>query len=315
MLLRNSLKIGSRRSKLALWQAEFIKSELEKLYHRLEIEIVKIVTSGDKILDVPLARIGGKGLFVKEIEAALSRGEIDIAVHSMKDVPTELPEDLEIAVITEREKPFDALISNSGKGLASLPIGAVVGTSSLRRRAQLLNHRSDLQIVDLRGNLDTRMRKLETEGMEAIIVAAAGVIRLGHENMLTEILPPEIFIPAVGQGSLGIEVRKSDSDVKSMIAPLKHDDSFDAITAERALLRKLEGGCQIPIGAYGQTDNGQLKLMGIVASLDGGEMVRGEVCGVASDAANLGIQLADQLFHSGGKEILEEIRKEEIRFA
>ncbi len=250
--MKNKIVIGTRGSKLALWQAEWIKAELKKLNPELEIELNKIKTTGDKILDVPLAKVGGKGLFVKEIEEALLKNEADIAVHSMKDVPTEFPDGLHLAVICEREDPRDAFIAPAQgvRSFKELPQGAKVGTSSLRRACQLLSIRPDLKIEQLRGNLDTRLRKLDEGLFDAIILAAAGVKRLGWASRITEILSPETSLPAIGQGAVGIECRTDDGFINTLIAPLNHPETDICVRAERALLKKLEGGCQVPIAAH-----------------------------------------------------------------
>lgn len=317
--MKNKIIIGTRGSKLALWQAEWIKSELQKLNPYLEIELNKIKTTGDKILDVPLARVGGKGLFVKEIEEALLRNEADIAVHSMKDVPTEFPEGLHLAVITKREDPRDAFISRAAiKSFKNLPKGATIGTSSLRRSCQLLSIRTDLKIEQLRGNLDTRLRKLDEGQFDAIILAAAGVKRLGWAKRITEILSPEISLPAIGQGAVGIECRVDDEFINNLIAPLNHTETSICVRAERAFLKKLEGGCQVPIAAYARllpphplTKGGQggdvLVMDGLVGSVSGDRIVKGRIEGTPNDAETIGIRLAEDLLSRGAKEILEEV--------
>jgi hydroxymethylbilane synthase len=305
------LKIGTRASRLALWQAEWVKSELEKQYPGIEVTLVKIKTTGDKILDVPLARVGGKGLFVKEIEEAMLCGEIDIAVHSMKDVPTEFPDGLGIHSITEREDPRDALISN-GLSFASLPRGAKIGTSALRRQAQLLKIRPDLQMVVIRGNVETRMNKLETEGLDAVILAAAGLKRLGFADRVSEYLPVELSLPAIGQGALGIECRLDDEIVREAISFLNHEETSHAVRAERALLWRCEGGCQVPIAAHGEIRNGELYLTGFIASVDGKQSVRGSISGPADQCEKLGISLAEKLLAEGAREILSEVYQREV---
>src|ERR1700690_4649406 len=277
--------IGTRASQLALWQAEWVKSELERLYPGIKVELNKIKTTGDKILDVPLAKVGGKGLFVKEIEEAMLRGEADIAVHSMKDVPTEFPEGLHLAVICKREDPRDAFITGSGEAASfagdatvvahrdapisfnNLKQGAVIGTSSLRRSCQLLHIRPDLKIEQLRGNLDTRIRKLDEGQFDAIILAAAGVKRLGWSDRITELMPPEISLPAIGQGAIGIECRANDKRINNLIKFLDHPETSVCVRAERACLKKLEGGCQVPIAAYARVVNGRLVIDGLVGSV------------------------------------------------
>ncbi len=305
------LKIGTRASPLALWQAEWVKSELERRHPGLEVNLVKIKTTGDKILDVPLARVGGKGLFVKEIEEAMLRDDIDIAVHSMKDVPTEFPDGLGIHCVTEREDPRDALISR-GVAFASLPHGAKVGTSALRRQAQLLKVRPDLQMVVIRGNVETRIGKLETEGLDAVILAAAGLKRLGYTHRITEYLGLDLSLPAIGQGALGIECRLDDDAVKDAVAFLNHTETSQAVHAERALLWRCEGGCQVPIAAHGEVRNGELTLAGFVASVDGSRSVRDSISGPASQCEKLGIELAERLLRNGAGEILSEVYQREV---
>ncbi|MEW6740437.1 MAG: hydroxymethylbilane synthase [Nitrospirota bacterium] len=315
--MKNKIVIGTRGSKLALWQAEWIKSELKKLNPDLEIELNKIKTTGDKILDVPLAKVGGKGLFVKEIEEALLKGEADIAVHSMKDVPTDFPEGLHLAVITKREDPRDAFItavssqqsasSQQIKSFKDLPQGATIGTSSLRRSCQLLSIRPDLKIEQLRGNLDTRLRKLDEGQFDAIILAAAGVKRLGWSERITEILPPEISLPAIGQGAVGIECRVDDEFINNLISQLNHNETSVCVRAERAFLKKLEGGCQVPIAAYARLIDGRVVMDGLVGSVSGDRIVKGRIEGTPNDAENLGIRLAEDLLSRGAKEILDEV--------
>jgi hydroxymethylbilane synthase len=319
---RKKIVIGTRGSKLALWQAEFIKSELTRRYPELEIELNKIRTTGDKILDVPLAKVGGKGLFVKEIEEALLRKEADIAVHSMKDVPTEFPEGLHLSVICEREDPRDAFISqiqNSGpsglpgttkfkiQNFRCLPNGATVGTSSLRRACQLLNIRPDLKIEQLRGNLDTRLRKLDEGQFDAVILAAAGVKRLGLQKRITEILPFEISLPAIGQGAVGIECGIDDDFINSLIAPLNHSVTFICVRAERSFLQRLEGGCQVPIAAHARLIHGEIVLDGLVGSISGDRIIRNHIKGNPAEAENLGVTLAEDILSKGAKEILDEV--------
>ena len=300
------VRLGSRGSKLALWQAEFIQFEVERKTAR-KVEIVTIRTTGDMILDVPLARVGGKGLFVKEIEEALLSERIDLAVHSMKDVPTELPGPLEIAAITKREDPRDAFLSGKAKRFEDLPHGARVGTSSLRRQTQLLGLRPDLVVLDNRGNLDTRIRKMEEGKFDAIILAAAGLRRLGWEGRITQVLPEEISLPAIGQGALGIEIRRNDSATREAVSFLSDRDSALAVRAERGFLRRLEGGCQVPIAAYGQTDGDVIHLRGMVGRPDGSKILRGSLHGTATDPEALGVALAEQLLARGAREILDEV--------
>jgi hydroxymethylbilane synthase len=305
------LRIGTRASQLALWQANWVKSELEKRYPGMEVTLTKIKTTGDKILDVPLAQVGGKGLFVKEIEEAMLRGEIDIAVHSMKDVPTEFPDGLGLYCITEREDPRDAVISR-GVRFADLRQGARIGTSALRRQAQLLKVRPDLEMVIIRGNVETRIRKLDEDNLDAVILAAAGLKRLGFTDKVTEYLDADLSIPAIGQGALGIECRLDDEAIKETIAFFNHPDTSHAVRAERALLWRCEGGCQVPIAAHGTVDGDQLTLTGFVASVDGSRSVRDVISGPVSEAEKLGIELAERLLRDGGHEILSEVYEREV---
>ena len=300
------LRIGTRASQLALWQANWVKSELEKKYPGMEVTLTKIKTIGDKILDVPLAQVGGKGLFVKEIEEAMLRGEIDIAVHSMKDVPTEFPEGLGLHCITEREDPRDAVISRKVK-FADLPQGAKIGTSALRRQAQLLKVRPDLQMVIIRGNVETRIRKLTDENLDAVILAAAGLKRLGFTEQVAEYLDTDLSIPAIGQGALGIECRLDDETITATIDFFNHPETAWAVRAERALLKRCEGGCQVPIAAHGTVSGDTLRLVGFIAAVDGSRSVHGELSGPVTECEQLGITLAEQLLVSGGRAILEEV--------
>ena len=306
------LRIGTRGSVLAVTQAEQVAAELRRRYSDLAPVLVKIKTSGDKFAHIPLSRVGGKGLFIKEIEEALQDGRVDLAVHSMKDVPTEITSGLSIAAILERKNPSDALISRQGKKLHALPRGARIGTSSLRRQAQLLHYRPDLTVVPLRGNLDTRIRKLRTETLDAVVVAAAGVYRLGRQDEITEILSAEISLPAVGQGALGLEVREEDRKIHNLIAPLNHGPSALTVAAERAFLARLGGGCQVPIAAYGQLDGDQLHLTALVSMPDGTEIVRGERQGPSDHGEEIGIALAEELLGRGAERILEELSRVEI---
>ncbi len=298
------VKIGTRKSKLALWQANYVKEFLEKTWG-IEVELVKITTTGDKITDVPLAKIGGKGLFVKEIEKALMDGEIDLAVHSLKDVPMVLPEGLTLGAITKREFPYDVLISNSGKKLKELPEGSKVGTSSLRRQVQIKRLRRDLKVEVLRGNVDTRMRKLKEGQYDAIVLAYAGVKRMGYESEITEVL--DYFIPAVGQGSLAMEIRENDERIKKLIEPLNHEESYIAATCERAFLRELEGGCQVPIGAFAQVVDGKVRIKGFISDLEAERFIEDTAEGGSKNPEEVGKELARKLLAKGGKEILEEI--------
>jgi hydroxymethylbilane synthase len=305
------LIVGSRDSELALKQTNYIIAEIKKHFPEIRFKIEKIKTEGDKILDVALAKIGGKGLFVKEIENALLAGQIDLAVHSMKDVPTLLPAGLTIAAVTGREDPRDCFIAGDGKtGLSGLREGAVIGTSSLRRSAQLLHFRPDLKIVPIRGNLNTRLRKLHELELDGIVLAYAGVYRLGWSEKITETIDYSVCLPAVGQGALGIETRADDTHVNQVVSVLNDAAANACITAERALLRRLEGGCQVPIGAYGRLEEGKLVLDGIVASLDGRTIIRDSVAGDPADASGLGQRLAQMLLDRGAGEILIKARQE-----
>jgi hydroxymethylbilane synthase len=332
MVKINRILIGTRGSKLALWQAEWVKSELQRIHSDIDVQLMKIKTTGDKILDVPLAQIGGKGLFVKEIEEAMIRGEIDLAVHSMKDVPTDFPDGLHLASICKREDPRDAFVSqvqNSKPKIPNfkeLPHGAILGTSSLRRSCQLSHLRPDLNIVQLRGNLDTRIRKLDEGQFDAIIVAAAGMRRLRFIKRVTEILNPEICLPAIGQGAIGIECRTDDKVVNALVEALTHQETAISVKAERSFLKRLEGGCQVPIAAYARiehragskkqrvqkdpsliTHDSLLVMDGLVGSIDGKRLVRGHIEGRIEDYESLGTRLAEDLLFRGGKEILAEV--------
>jgi hydroxymethylbilane synthase len=300
-----------------LWQAEHVAERLRASFPGLPISLEHIKTTGDKILDVPLAQVGGKALFVKEIEEALLAGRVELAVHSMKDVPVELPAGLAIVAVTEREDPSDVLISRRGDRLADLPRGALIGTSSLRRQAQLLHFRPDLRVVGLRGNLDTRIRKLASEGLDAIVVAAAGVKRLGLGRLVCEVLPAEILLPAIGQGALGVEMcvprdfgefsraaASRERDAADLVGALDHPETHVAVRAERALLRRLGGGCQVPIAAWATLEGKGLLLQGLVASPDGRSVVRGEMRGKREDPESAGTALAEDLLARGGRTIL-----------
>jgi hydroxymethylbilane synthase len=293
------LVIASRGSQLALWQARWVAAQLSAAGHECRIEIV--TTTGDKIAGVPLAKVGTKGLFTKEIEEALLDGRADLAVHSLKDLPTELPEGLVLAAVPEREDPRDAVI---GKKLADLPPGAKVGTSSLRRAAQLLKLRPDLQVESIRGNLDTRLRKLDEGQYDAILLAAAGLKRLGWGDRIAEILEPEQMCPAVGQGALAIETRAGFDAGLDVLAMLDHADTHTAVMAERGVLRALGGGCQVPIGAYATVFNGRVRLLAIVAAPDGSEVIHGEAEGAPNNAAEIGARLAAYLLERGARQIL-----------
>ncbi|MBI5233875.1 MAG: hydroxymethylbilane synthase [Deltaproteobacteria bacterium] len=299
------IPIGTRGSKLALWQAEWVKGELEKRYKDIAVELLKIKTTGDNILDVPLSMVGGKGLFVKEIEEALLDARVCLAVHSMKDVPTRLPDDLHLKAITKREDPRDALISNSGKRLMELPEGARIGTSSLRRKAQLLKVRPDFRIADLRGNLDTRLRKVKEGVFDAIILASAGVKRLGWQERITEHIPPDVMLPAIGQGALGIETKIGDTYINDLVSFFDDPETSIAVRAERAFLGRLEGGCQVPIAAYGRVSGQRLVLTGLVASIDGKAIIKDSIEGHIEGAEELGLKLAELLLKQGAWDILK----------
>lgn len=305
-----TLKIGTRGSKLALWQANWVKSALNTRHPSLSVDLVIIKTKGDKILDVPLAKVGGKGLFVKEIEEALLNGRIDLAVHSMKDMPSEIPKGLCIGAIPERENPQDVLISKKGLLLSQLEPGARIGTSSLRRAAQLLRARPDLRVFPLRGNLDTRLKKLETENLDAIVLAAAGVKRLGLENRITEFLDENIMLPAVGQGALCIEIRQNDPEVAPMVAKLEHRQTRTIIMGERAFLNRLEGGCQVPIAAHGKIDNTRFTLCGLVATVDGKTLIKETFSGPEGSSETIGVELADHLVSLGAKTLMEHLKSD-----
>jgi hydroxymethylbilane synthase len=304
---RSTLILGTRGSKLAVHQSQWVQARLQELAPGLTISLQRIQTSGDKILDVPLAKIGGKGLFVKEIEDALLSKEIDLAVHSMKDVPTALPEGLDILCVPPREDPRDALITRDGCRLDQLKPGARIGTSSLRRQAQLLHYRPDFTIEMLRGNLDTRLRKLREGQFDAIVLAAAGLRRLAWDAEITEYLPVHLSLPAIAQGALGIEARSDDTFVRELLSRFEHRPTRITVTAERALLHRLEGGCQVPIAAHAALEGDRLTIDGLVASVDGRRVIRHQIQGPASEAQALGTKLAERLLADGGDVILKEI--------
>ena len=299
------LKIATRQSPLALWQAEHIRARLEAMHADLKVELVTFVTQGDKILDTPLAKIGGKGLFVKELEEALLDGRADLAVHSMKDVPMALPEGLTLAVICEREDPLDAFVSNTYNSFAELPHGAKVGTSSLRRKCQILKQRPDLEIIDLRGNVGTRLSKLDAGLYDAIILASAGLKRLSLAGRIRHTLQIEISLPAVGQGALGLECRAADQAVLDLILPLLHDETDICVRAERAFNAYLEGGCQVPIAGYASLSQGQLHIEGRVGSVDGATLLKVELKGTPEQAEQLGETLAQKLLEQGAGDLLK----------
>ncbi len=305
-----TIRIATRKSPLALWQAEHVAAELKKAHPGIQIEILGMTTQGDKILDTPLAKIGGKGLFIKELEQGLLSDEADIAVHSMKDVPVELPEGLHLAVIMQREDPRDAFVSNRFKTIDELPQGACVGTSSLRRQSQLAELRPDLQIKSLRGNVNTRLRKLDEGEYDAIILAAAGLIRLGFQDRITAFISAEQSLPAIGQGAVGIECRSDDDRVNGLIAPLHHPETAACVLAERAMNQRLNGGCQVPIAGYAMLESGHLWLRGLVGEPDGSRIIRGEVEGTTAEAEAMGTGLAEQLLEWGADRILQALYAE-----
>ncbi len=305
--MSNIIRIATRKSPLALWQAEHVRDALLAAHPGVQIELLKMTTQGDKILDSPLAKIGGKGLFVKELEQGLLENRADIAVHSMKDVPAEFPAGLHLAVILAREDERDAFVSNTYATLDALPQGARVGTSSLRRQCQLSARRPDLQILTLRGNVNTRLAKLDAGEYDAIILASAGLLRLNMANRITQYLEPDISLPAVGQGAIGIECRENDERVHTLLAVLNDPPTHTRVTAERAMNRRLEGGCQVPIAGHAVLAGDTLVLRGLVGRPDGSEMVRGEISGPQRDAEQLGIMLADDLLARGAAAILKAI--------
>jgi len=299
-----TLRIATRKSQLALWQAEYVRAQLLRHHPDLQVELVKMSTQGDKILDTPLAKVGGKGLFVKELESGMLEGEADIAVHSMKDVPVELPEGLHLPVICPREDPRDAFVSNTFESFESLPQGARLGTSSLRRQCQLSALRPDLKVLDLRGNVNTRLQKLDNGEYDAIILAAAGLKRLEMAERITEFLDPAVSLPAIGQGAVGIECRVDDERVNQLIAPLNDPDTHIRVRAERAMNLRLQGGCQVPIAGYAELSKGVLLMRGLVGQPDGSVILRGEIAGRPETAEELGVVLAEDLLTRGADTIL-----------
>lgn len=301
------VRIATRKSALALWQAEFVKAELLRHHPDIRVELVPMSTQGDKILDTPLAKIGGKGLFVKELETAMLDGRADIAVHSMKDVPVAFPDGLVLQTICQREDPRDAFVSNQFHSLAQLPQGAVVGTSSLRRQCQLKALRPDLTVRDLRGNVNTRLAKLDNGEFAAIILASAGLIRLGFAARIASYIEPEQSLPANGQGAVGIECRSDDKAIQQLLAPLEHVPTRLCVLAERAMNRRLQGGCQVPIGAFATLKGDKLQLRGLVGSLDGRQIIHAEQSGHAEQAEQLGLQVAEELLAQGAGVILQQV--------
>lgn len=305
--MKKTLRIATRKSPLAMWQAEFVKAELEKVFPTLEIELLPMSTKGDKILDVPLAKIGGKGLFTKELEDRMMAGEADIAIHSMKDVPMELPEGFALGAILERHAPTDAFVSNKYATFEALPKGAILGTSSLRRKAQLLAARPDLDVRDLRGNVGTRLGKMDAGEYDAIVLATSGLQRLELDERIRHEISPDICLPAVTQGTLGIEYFENDKETLEIIKVLNHCDSEIRTIAERAMNHRLEGGCQVPIGVFAELDGDKISMRGLVGELDGSVILTASIEGDKVDAEALGIALAEKLLDQGAKAILDEV--------
>ena len=304
------IRIATRKSPLAMWQAEHVKAALEAAHPGIKVELLGMTTKGDRILDTPLAKIGGKGLFIKELEVGMLEGTADIAVHSMKDVPVEFPEGLELAVIMEREDPRDAFVSNNFDSIDALPEGATVGTASLRRQCQIQARRPDLKITPLRGNVNTRLSKLDNGDYDAIILAAAGLIRLGFSERIRAFIEPDESLPAIGQGAIGIECRSDDERIKALIVPLHHSETSTRLVAERAMNERLNGGCQVPIAGYSEIGDGVLLLRALVGHPDGTGLVQGVISGKPEDAEELCQALADDLLSRGAREILAEVYAE-----
>jgi len=304
------VRIATRKSPLALWQAYYVRDALQVAHPGLDVELVTMVTKGDIILDTPLAKVGGKGLFVKELEVAMLEGRADLAVHSMKDVPVDFPEGLGLVAICEREDPRDAFVSNSFQSIDELPHGAIVGTCSLRRQCQLKEARPDIEIKELRGNVGTRLGKLDAGHYDGIILAAAGLKRLDLEERIRSYIEPEQSLPAVGQGAVGIECRVDDERMLKLLEPLNHTDTVDRVCCERAMNLALEGGCQVPIGSYSQLEGDHLWLRALVGEPDGSKIIRGEIYGSRHDGEALGVKLANQLLADGAKEILDKLYSE-----
>ncbi|MBI4765518.1 MAG: hydroxymethylbilane synthase [Deltaproteobacteria bacterium] len=307
-----TIKIGTRGSPLALRQSTWVKETLVGYYPRLEIEMVAIKTTGDKILDVPLANIGGKGIFVKEIEEALLGGRFDLAVHSLKDLPGELPEGLTIGAVPIREDARDVLISRNGLLLKEIPGQSKIGTSSLRRQAQLLRYRPDLEMIPLRGNLESRIKKIESEGLAGIILAAAGLNRMGYQDKISQHLDLDICLPAVGQGALALEIRAGDPGIQDLIRVIHHDPTALCTRVERAFLNRLQGGCQVPVAGHARVEEGRIIFQGLIADRKGRTVIQDQIEGTLSDPASLGIRLAERLLDRGGREILEDILGEQV---
>lgn len=309
--MTQTVRIATRKSALALWQAEYVKAQLEHFHPNINVELVPMTTKGDIILDTPLAKVGGKGLFVKELEVAMLENRADIAVHSMKDVPVEFPEGLGLEIICPREDPRDAFISNTITSFSELPQGAIVGTSSLRRQCQIKALRPDLDIRDLRGNVNTRLAKLDNGDYDAIILAAAGMIRLEMPERIQEFIEPEVMLPANGQGAVGIECRDDDEEIKALLAPLGCETTRIRVLAERSMNRALEGGCQVPIGSYAVIENNNVYLRGLVGAVDGSKIITDNVTGNTANAEQLGLTLAEKLLSQGADVILKQVYEQQ----
>lgn len=305
--MSNILRIATRKSALALWQAEHVASRLKQIHPELQVELVGMMTRGDIILDTPLAKVGGKGLFVKELETGMLEGVADIAVHSMKDVPMAFPDGLHLPVIMEREDPTDAFVSNTYESIDALPLNARVGTCSLRRQTQIREYRPDLQILDLRGNVNTRLAKLDNDEYDAIILASAGLIRLGFQDRIRQGISTEQSLPAIGQGAVGIECRSDDPRINALLAPLTHEETSIRVRAERALNNRLNGGCQVPVAGFAELKGDQLYLRGLIGFPDGSTIYRAEMIGSVNDAEAIGVAVAEDLLAQGGRNVLESI--------
>ncbi len=305
--MSNILRIATRKSALALWQAEHVASRLKQIHPELQVELVGMMTRGDIILDTPLAKVGGKGLFVKELETGMLEGVADIAVHSMKDVPMAFPDGLHLPVIMEREDPTDAFVSNTYESIDALPLNARVGTCSLRRQTQIREYRPDLQILDLRGNVNTRLAKLDNDEYDAIILASAGLIRLGFQDRIRQGISTEQSLPAIGQGAVGIECRSDDPRINALLAPLTHEETSIRVRAERALNNRLNGGCQVPVAGFAELKGDQLYLRGLIGFPDGSTIYRAEMTGSVNDAEAIGVAVAEDLLAQGGRNVLESI--------
>ncbi|MDP2335335.1 MAG: hydroxymethylbilane synthase [Bacteroidota bacterium] len=306
--MKKSIRIGTRGSQLALYQAKKVKATLENIFPELQVELKIIKTKGDKILDVALSKIGDKGLFTKEIENELLDGSVDLAVHSLKDLPTTLPEGLKLGAVLERAEFRDALVSLKGKKIADLKAGDVVATSSLRRIAGLLKINNQIIVKDIRGNVNSRLKKMEEGYCDAMIMAAAGLQRLGLEEYITEIIDPEVLMPAVSQGAIAIETRQNDPEIDFLMAKLNHTETWNTVIAERAFLAHLQGGCQVPLGCYSKVENGTLNMSGFVASVDGKQYIREDISGDLANGAEIGVQLGEKLLKKGAGEILDQIK-------